>query len=1117
MNRLKDRVRKTAALAFEKTGLDIIAVVSHPGDIARGIPAISSVSLDTAITYKSAGKKSQLRRNKSVGDGGEVTLKVEGEGESDPRHASRPPAPRSRPPQAPIHLLDTERGKIPENLTSPGTGEEFPEISTSTEDSEDPYWEDPYDIEESEYIEMSTHTITVQEAELAAAAAEAATAAAAAETVTVASEGAAATTVATVTTNTTTIATATTATATVTTSTAATATFSATVDPDATTLLDTRDTSGIVSEEMDQFSELEGAAGGGGGSESHENIDTIESILYHHGVVVPMTLLVYRDLESGLKKYICEVVGVGSLQGLINNNIVYDDSLEPEVALPTSTPIASYMGADTPKRPMGRPGDPIRRTSPKYPGFDSPAFSLEWDHEKTGGANPARSRFSMRPLSAGKHLYPSHEVVQTLMEPLLTNKGKPDLAENVKRSDMLLHIREAENGIKLLEKEKDSHDLFRVTRREQEKWLDMLEFYLNFRCQAFDKCDHGDEVHQKLYDSLRLLGVWLLPSVQDTSFGVRDDMLWSFYNTTRVQRCLQMEERDKTPPNKEERRGDVGGTIPRRANQAPRGTQPTQQPPPQSSPHGYPRNTPPEDIRPNWEFYRGEGAAGGTARGEGAPSPQPGHPDRGAAGGRGRGRGNPGNNPGNNPRDGQGDNNPPRHPPPNGGPPNDPPPPGGGGNHDEEEDEDPRRPGRAAPAAAPGNPNAGIPELVQELRRLHVPGPRRQVTTGTTAEYDRLYRESITTMGYYTGQAKGDRTGVSRHVDLVIDDIEHFLAYFDNWQHLTQLPPFYVRRALFDRTAGEAREYVMPYQTDRLLGTAQLVNMLRVRFKIPKNFAEVTQMKRDFTKKPGESIASYMQRWGNILIEEQTCDSNLTLENKGYLMWQRFREYCTNLELRKQLDEERYNTPAHLSNAIMVAQKHYNDRMQGPWATNLTKVKKVEQEKNKKDKNKAKTLSVNSTTSKANDVCLSCGQLGHWSRTCVNQEGMNTIRPFKPNTNTPVPQGAQTPAKCRWCKEGHPSDRCFRMMRLAQTAGLPGAKASNPPKGRGTPADAARPAGVARGRGYPRGRGRGRGRGQARVNMVYEEEQDPDQGYGYDNSYEEEEYLEGEDSQDPLN
>ena len=79
MKRLKGSVKKSAALAFERKGLDIISAISHPRDITRGIPAISSVSLDHTVLYKSQ-EKATLRRIKSDSDGGGVAgaeVKVE--------------------------------------------------------------------------------------------------------------------------------------------------------------------------------------------------------------------------------------------------------------------------------------------------------------------------------------------------------------------------------------------------------------------------------------------------------------------------------------------------------------------------------------------------------------------------------------------------------------------------------------------------------------------------------------------------------------------------------------------------------------------------------------------------------------------------------------------------------------------------------------------------------------------------------------------------------------------------------------------------------------------------------------------------------------------------------
>ena len=401
MKKLKRSVKKSAALAFEKTGLDIVSAISHPRDIAKGIPAISSISLDRTILNKAPGVP-PLRRVKSESDGAGTAGGGEKVVSERTRHV--PPPPTSAPPLLPASLTE-QRG----NLSDSSTG-----ASDTSLGAGDDYWDPGFGslfisqlygepFEEPVYIDMSAVTVTVQESEQAVT--TTAATAVTTETVTVATT--AATTAASA-------------------QTATTITFQDTVDPEATTLLDS---------EMDQ-SRDEGAMGGSVDSESYDKEMSVEAALAYHGLTIPMSLLVYRELNPGLKKLVCEIIGVGSLEGLIGKKVIYDDSVVPEVETLTSTPIGTYGGSATPRRPRGTLGDTIGKT-PSNTGFESPAFSLSWEHEQTRGPPTqgpiqGRSRLSMVPLSAAKHLYPSHEMVQnTLMEPLLSNRMKPDLGVNV--------------------------------------------------------------------------------------------------------------------------------------------------------------------------------------------------------------------------------------------------------------------------------------------------------------------------------------------------------------------------------------------------------------------------------------------------------------------------------------------------------------------------------------------------------------------------------------------------------------------------------------------------------------------------------------------------------------
>ena len=61
-------------------------------------------------------------------------------------------------------------------------------------------------------------------------------------------------------------------------------------------------------------------------SESYDKEESVEELLAYHGLTIPMSLLVYRELNPGLKKLVCEIIGVGSLEGLIGKGVIYDDS-----------------------------------------------------------------------------------------------------------------------------------------------------------------------------------------------------------------------------------------------------------------------------------------------------------------------------------------------------------------------------------------------------------------------------------------------------------------------------------------------------------------------------------------------------------------------------------------------------------------------------------------------------------------------------------------------------------------------------------------------------------------------------------------------------------------------
>ena len=240
----------------------------------------------------------------------------------------------------------------------------------------------------------------------------------------------------------------------------------------------------------------------------------------------------------------------------------------------------------------------------------------------------------------------------------------------------------------------------------------------------------------------------------------------------------------------------------------------------------------------------------------------------------------------------------------------------------------------------------------------------------------------------------------------------------------------------------------------------QLSGMLRVRFLTTRTLDNVLQAKKDFTHTDNEKLASYVDRYNELLVKQAELDRHFSEEMREYQLWSKFWSILGQ-NCRERLELAHLDNPNRLSEALLRAQEYYIMRNESPWPAR------------KKPRESKTRVQVNAV--KPTDKCNTCGELGHWSRDCVK---VGDLRSYdsKPKPTPKAPEASAPAAACQYCQREHGSTDCYTAKSLMRQAGyLTSGRGGTAIKSKKKPPDSKKGSG----KGF-RGRGRGRGRGKAK-------------------------------------
>ena len=386
----------------------------------------------------------------------------------------------------------------------------------------------------------------------------------------------------------------------------------------------------------------------------------------------------------------------------------------------------------------------------------------------------------------------------------------------------------------------------------------------------------------------------------------------------------------------------------------------------------------------------------------------------------------------------------------------------------------------------PNLPNDAMARFFEQLSR-----------NATQPELRERYREALEYLPFFSGQQPGDNTRCHpksrNNIETKCDD---WLFAFKMFQQ-NGLGESYNRRAFFERLTGSALEIMSNMRLDPNYQVPQLEYELRILFCNPRTLVQIWKEIKNFQRKPGQSITTYMMQLEKLYTELVTLRC-LTRQAQRYSLWIRFLADCTTPDLRDKLKDRRLHEPEHLNLAMSMAQAYYNEHEKEPWALVFVQkeIAKSRDRRNSRggyDRSRSGRGRGAQNNSPVNAVqrftgnCHSCGIQGHKTVDCV--VGMDTIRANSSNnqqqsssrsqnsssgnrrgsTRPPPPDGR----RCSHCnRDGHLANECrtFERIRnhLAQTEGIGQQQQGSASAGRG------------RGQNQNRGRGQGsssRGRG----------------------------------------
>ena len=127
---------------------------------------------------------------------------------------------------------------------------------------------------------------------------------------------------------------------------------------------------------------------------------------------------------------------------------------------------------------------------------------------------------------------------------------------------------------------------------------------------------------------------------------------------------------------------------------------------------------------------------------------------------------------------------------------------------------------------------------------------------------------------------------------------DKWLSRYELFVRTHQLDEQQNRRAFFDRLTGTTLEYMRPQQPTAR-GIMELINILRLRFQRPRTWADINYEISHFERKKFDDIATYMDRFDELLDEMRCVDGFFTLECQRNRSWQQFMFQCVEPDLRE--------------------------------------------------------------------------------------------------------------------------------------------------------------------------------------------------------------------------
>ena len=457
---------------------------------------------------------------------------------------------------------------------------------------------------------------------------------------------------------------------------------------------------------------------------------------------------------------------------------------------------------------------------------------------------------------------------------------------------------------------------------------------------------------------------------------------------------------------------------------------------------------------------------------------------------------------------------------PEGGPPG-----GPNGNGPPGDDDDP--PGRGPNNNADIN-NPPLPENpAEDLATMHL-----RALQSICANLDKLqnnkapvsesrFLSALKALPWFSGQYIKDRSNVCTEATYIESSCDRWIYLYRYFCNHNDFGVSFHKRAFFERLTGKALKHMRKhYHMQRDL--QQLVDILRLRFTQPRTFDDIVARKDTFARKKYEDIATFMDRYDDLLDDLRTVNPKFTFEFKQVEKQHLFLAKCTDIELKERLKAAGYDLPRDLDLAVATAQQYYNDRNKPPWSQARVVETDKTQKANKNSKPEKKAITINtvdtemyleSVNNVATIICRACGKQGHYERDCLVQKNsrMTNIQKKDPTQTSNANKKDGEVFFCTLCKmDNHNIDNCWRLLKhlrlqmgIGPNGGASGGRGVDRGQApRGNPTIDYTDGGRARGRGRGRGNHNGYNRNRAINNVnVSEDLGDPSDQYTHDGQF----------------